>query len=89
LRKEYSDWKEGKEDLQAEMEFRMERLKVKLERELEKEFKPQFDQMKKEKQMLWEKIRAEMGLVGEFDLNINTETGEISQWMDDIDFTKH
>ena len=89
LRKEYCNWKEEKEELEAEIEFRMERLKVKLERELEKEFKPKFDQMTKEKKELWDKIKAEIGLIGESDLNINTETGEISRWVDEIDFTKH
>lgn len=89
LRKEYSDWKEEKEELEAEMQFKMERLKVKLERELEREFKPKFDQMQKEKKALWKKIRTEVKVIGDPDLNINTETGEISQWLDEIDFTKH
>lgn len=86
LRQEYLDWKEQKEEMQAEMEFRMERLKVKLERELEKEFKPKFDEMQEEKQKLWKKIREEVGVIGDDDLNINTDTGVISRWIDGIDF---
>lgn len=89
LRKEYIAWKEQKEEMQAEMEFRMERLKVKLERELEREFKPKFDEYNKEKEELWKRIRAEVGVIGDDDLNIDTDTGVISRWLDRIDFTKH
>lgn len=89
LRKEYTGWMEEKEELEAEMQFKMERLRRKLERELEREFKPQFDQMQKEKKALWKRIRSEVGVIGDPDLNINTETGEISQWIDEVDFTKH
>jgi hypothetical protein len=89
LRKAYIDWKAETEELEAEIEFKITRAKRKLERELEEEYEPKFDEMSKKKKEIWQQIKMELGLIGETHLNINTKTGEISQYTDEIDFTKY
>lgn len=82
LRREYIKWSEDKEELEAEVEFKIERLKRKLEKEIAEEFEEIFDEHMDKKKVLWQKIKGELGLFyGDSDLNINTKTGVISQWV--------
>jgi hypothetical protein len=89
LRQAYCEWRDEKEELEAEIEFRMERLKRKLEKQLADEFEQKFRDTEEKKDKLWKDIRAELGLIGEKDLNINTKTGVISQWVKEGPSARH
>jgi hypothetical protein len=81
LRQEYINWRDEKEDFEAEVEFRMNMLKRKLERQLAEEFEGRHQEMTDKKEELWNKIKGELGIIGESDLNINPKTGLISKWV--------
>lgn len=84
LRKEYVAWRDEKEELEAEIKFRMERLKAKLEKQLQEEFEPKFEESNLAKKSLWNRIRNELNIADDdVSLNIDPKTGVISQWHDE------
>ena len=81
LRQEFKNLIEEKEELVAELKYKHERLSRKIEKELFEEFGPRLALMDEEKDKLWEKIRNDLCVMGNPDLNINTRTGVISEWI--------
>lgn len=84
IKDKYNVWLKKMSDLEEEMEERKEILKRKMKRQLAEEFEEIVFKTEKDRKKLWAEIKAEMNISedDDIDLNINTETGVISQWVE-------
>lgn len=91
MKDEYSAWLKRMKQLEEDIESRKELLERKMKRQLAEEFDELFYKSEKERKKLWAEIKAEMNIDedDDIDLNINTENGVISQWVERTNENTH
>lgn len=83
LRKKYIEWKDQREEFEYEVKLEKEKIERRIMRELSEKFEERFFDAQRHKEKLWKQIRNELNIEDEnADLNINTKTGVISQWVE-------
>lgn len=80
LRTRYVHWQHEKEDMEAEINYKTEQLRKKMERELSALYEIPYNTIMKQKNDLWSEIEKELGITEEnAPLTIDTATGLVSR----------
>lgn len=81
--KKYLAWREKQDRFEKEVERTKEKLERQVQRQLAEMFEDRFHDLQHDKEKLWDEIREEVNCTDtEASLNIDTEAGIISKWVE-------